>query len=217
MQTTHLLTFVRRLALVTSILFVAVASAISATYTALYAFGDSLSDLGNTYNALGGSGSDSTIYSLLGYTDQPGRYDDGRWSNGPVWVEHVNDALGLPPLQPNDGMQGLPFGTNFAFGGSESGTGYLFGILPNLQTQVSNMIGLAGGSVSHTGLYTVWSGGNDVINYIFNGNPNTPAGIDGLTTTMADNISTAITTLYNAGAGQFLCRTCLLWATSQAT
>jgi cholinesterase len=176
----------------------------AAQFTGLYAFGDSLSDLGNTYNVLGGSGSDQFIYSLLGYTASPGRYDAGRWSDGPLWVEHLNNQLGLPALQRNSGTMALATGTNFAYGGATSGAGYKDGIVANLQTQVTSYLTLAGGTGSPTGLYTVWAGGNDVIDYIAAGSPNTPAGIDQLATTMAANISTAVTTLYNAGARHFL-------------
>jgi phospholipase/lecithinase/hemolysin len=189
---------VRRLALVISLFFaVATTSIVRAVdYTALYAFGDSLSDLGNTYNEFGGSGADSAIYSELGYTSSLGRYDHGRWSNGKLWVEHLNEALGLPALARNRGSEPLLFGTNFAWAGSTSGTGYTDLILHNLQLQIS----LSGGTVPSTALYTVWSGGNDVIDYVQDSEPNTPAGIDAHTTMMADNISTALTTLYNAGA-----------------
>src|SRR5262245_27720906 len=107
-----------------------------AQFTGLNAFGDSLSDLGNTYNALGGMGADQAIYGLSGYTASAGRYDDGRWSNGPLWLEHLGGQLGLPPLMRNNGMQPLTMGTDFAFGGSTTGTGYTDFILANLRTQV---------------------------------------------------------------------------------
>jgi phospholipase/lecithinase/hemolysin len=150
MMSTHPLAIVRHLALITFILVFTVAGARGASFTALYAFGDSLSDRGNTYNALGGSGADSAIYSEIGYTDQPGRYDNGRWSNGKLWVEHLNDALGLPTLQRNDGTQPVFFGTNFAWAGSRSGTGYTDLILKNLQTQIADMISLSAGSAPST-------------------------------------------------------------------
>jgi phospholipase/lecithinase/hemolysin len=176
----------------------------AAQFTGLYAFGDSLSDLGNTYNALGGSGSDQNIYNVLGYTASPGRYDAGRWSNGQLWVEHLNNQLGLPTLQRNNGTMALATGTNFAYGGATSGTGYTDFIVANLQTQVSSYVTLAGGTGSSTVLYTVWAGGNDVIDYITDGMPNTPAAIDQHATTMAANIATAVTTLFNTGARNFL-------------
>jgi phospholipase/lecithinase/hemolysin len=201
MKTSQLLVVVRRMALLVSFVLIIAADARAVTFSKIFAFGDSLSDLGNTYNALGGTGSDQLIYDELGYTTQPGRYDDGRWSNGTLWIEHVNTALNLPTLRRNDGIQDILTRTDFAFGGSESGSGRLdFGLLPNLLTQIQSAIDLSLGSVPQDALYSVWSNGNNVINYIGGNNPNTPQGIDALTTTMAGNISTGITMLYNAGA-----------------
>jgi cholinesterase len=180
-------------------------AAFAASFSSLYAFGDSLSDLGNTYNVLLTLyGSDQAVYSNFGYTAAPGRYDNGRWSNGPVWVENLNNSLGLPPLTRNNGLTSLGDGNNFAFGGSTSSTGYTNFLLPNLQTQISNYLGLASGSGSATSLYSVWSGGNDVIYYISGSNPNNPTAIQQQATTMAANIGTSITTLYNAGARSFI-------------
>ena len=201
MRRCFLFVALRPLALLFFLVVFAASEARSETYSKIFAFGDSLSDLGNTYNALGGTGSDEAIYYEVGYTSQPGRYDNGRWSNGMVWVEHVNAALNLPTLRRNDGIQDILTHTNFAFGGSESGSGHLdFGLLPNLLTQIQSAIDLSLGSVPQDALFSVWSGGNDVINYIGDNQPNTPAGIDALTTTMAGNISTGIINLYNAGA-----------------
>ena len=219
MQKITLSAVVRRLALVFCLLLSAVATSTAgaAPFTALYAFGDSLSDLGNTYDVFGGHGADSAIYGLLGYTASPNRYDDGRWTNGQVWVEHLNTQLGLPALAKNKGNQPLSAGTNFAYAGSTSGTGNIFGVINNLQLQLSNYLNLAGGSASSTALYTVWSGGNDVINYVQDAEPNTPAGIDALTTTMAANLDTAISTLYTAALATSSSPTCRRSATNPAS
>ena len=216
MRRCFLFVALRPLALLFFLMVFAASGARCETYSKIFAFGDSLSDLGNTYNALGGTGSDEAIYYEVGYTSQPGRYDNGRWSNGMVWVEHVNAALNLPTLRRNDGIQDILTHTNFAFGGSESGSGHLdFGLLPNLLTQIQSAIDLSLGSLPQDALYSVWSNGNNVINYIGDNQPNTPAGIDALTTTMAGNISTGITNLYNAGAQHLSCRICQHWATSR--
>ena len=57
----------------------------AALYTGLYAFGDSLTDTGNTSLASGGA--------------SPGpAYFNGRYSNGPVWVEYLaRDPRLRPP------------------------------------------------------------------------------------------------------------------------
>lgn len=54
-------------------------AASAASVSSLYAFGGSLSDLGNTCNVwLTLYGSDRRVYSSFGPTDAPGRYDNGR-------------------------------------------------------------------------------------------------------------------------------------------
>jgi outer membrane lipase/esterase len=63
------------------------ASATAALFTGLFAFGDSLTDAGNTSLATGGA--------------QPGAaYYNGRYSNGPVWVEQFAAQLALPAPTP---------------------------------------------------------------------------------------------------------------------
>ena len=59
------------------------------TYTALFAFGDSLSDAGNLYFADGGTAPVSPPYYA------------GHFSNGPTWVEDLSQMLpGLGVLTP---------------------------------------------------------------------------------------------------------------------
>ena len=166
----------------------------SQTLSGIVAFGDSLSDLANTYNELGSDGS----YALAGYNSC--YYDVGRWSNGPVWVENLARLLRLPALQINDGTS--LFGTDFAWGGSTSGSGYSYELLSNLQTQVSSYIQLLSTKGAHMPnvsqtLFTVWSGGNDVIYKVQSGSTVTPQQV-------SQNIGAAITALYESGAHYFL-------------
>jgi phospholipase/lecithinase/hemolysin len=81
----------------------AIASAPAYAYTTLFAFGDSLSDAGNTFIADKGT---SPLYP----------YFDGHASNGPTWVEDLSVKLGLGTLKPS-----LAGGDDFAFGGAETG------------------------------------------------------------------------------------------------
>jgi phospholipase/lecithinase/hemolysin len=60
-----------------------IAGPASAAFSNAYFFGDSLSDTGNVYTVFG-----------PGYVPAP--YYDGRFSNGPVWVEHLA-AMPTPP------------------------------------------------------------------------------------------------------------------------
>jgi phospholipase/lecithinase/hemolysin len=81
----------------------AAACAPAQAYTALFAFGDSLSDAGNTFIEDKGT---SPLYP----------YFNGHFSNGPTWVEDLSVKLGLGALTPS-----LAGGNDFAFGGAETG------------------------------------------------------------------------------------------------
>lgn len=166
-------------------------------YTGMVSFGDSLSDVGNTVSLLSVFGEEfvreSTGYNSFFYYNQ-------RFSNGPVWSERLNDQFGFSTMQRNNGSDVLT-GSNFAWGGSTSGTGNSSLLLPNLLTQVDYYTSQLGTNEflpdPASSLYTVWSGGNDVINLVGSGTPITPEQV-------AANISTAITNLYNAGGRTFL-------------
>jgi len=170
-------------------------------FSAIVSFGDSLSDLGNTFNDLG----DELSFFIIGYNSY--YYDQGRWSDGPLWTEDLARLFGFEALQPNDGTN--LYGTDFAWGGATSGTDFTFVPpdfhLANLQTQVASYIALLSTkdarmpNPSET-LYTVWSGGNDVI-YRIQDYPfytRVPAQ------EIANNVGDAITSLYNAGGRFFV-------------
>jgi len=59
------------------------AHAVTASYDALYVFGDSYCDVGNIFTATGGA-------------EPAAPYYDGRFSNGPIWLDHVAGFLGVP-------------------------------------------------------------------------------------------------------------------------
>jgi phospholipase/lecithinase/hemolysin len=96
----------RKLSLAAFVVALACASTPAAAYTAIFAFGDSLSDAGNLFSESAG-------------TIPLAPYVDGHFSNGPTWVEDLSQMLGLGPMKPfltsNDG-------TNYAFGGAQTGT-----------------------------------------------------------------------------------------------
>lgn len=112
----------------------------STANAALYAFGDSLSDAGNTSLATGGA--------------LPGAgYYNGRYSNGPVWVELLAGRLGLAVPQPS-----LVGGTDYAWAGAFSATG---GQVPTILSQVSGFT--ASKTFLPTDIITLWGGANDLI------------------------------------------------------
>ncbi|MFO0811407.1 MAG: SGNH/GDSL hydrolase family protein [Gemmataceae bacterium] len=138
--------------------------------TRLVSFGDSLTDTGNVFGATGSPGPP---------------YYQGRFSNGPLWVERLAARLGVTAPTPS-----LTGGTNNAVGGAETGTGNSPQGSPNIRTQVSTW--LAGQSPAASDLITVWGGGWDFVNG--QTNPAIPAA----------NLAAAVTTLANAGGRRFL-------------
>lgn len=107
-------------------------------------FGDSISDTGNL-------------------APLPPLYFDGRFSNGPVWVERMADELGLPaPAASGFG------GTNYAFGGAQTGAGFsALGGTPNIGTQVG--LFLSGNTLDGDELIALSGGANDVFGLFFFG------------------------------------------------
>ncbi len=81
------------------------------SFSGIFAFGDSLSDVGNVYTA--------TLHLIPAPP-----FVNGHFSNGPVWVEDLGQRLGLPVPRPS--LQG---GTDFAYGGGEAGPGPLHNAL----------------------------------------------------------------------------------------
>jgi phospholipase/lecithinase/hemolysin len=150
--------------------------------TGIVSFGDSLSDLGNFYTATGGMVPPASLH-----------YDQGRFSNGAIWLESVARDLGV--AVPTASANG---GTDYAYGGAMTGTGYTMSSflgarvsVPNTGTQIGTY--LASNTPSPTQLFTIWGGANDFLN----GNQTNPL-------IPAQNIATEIVTLAHAGAKHFL-------------
>ena len=98
------------------------------TYSNLYVFGDSYCDVGNLFAASGGTVPGAPYYM-------------GRFSNGPLWVDHVAGFLGLP-MKP-----ALLGGTNYAFAGAEVTTASNIGgaTIPSVPQQVELYLSQHGG------------------------------------------------------------------------
>ncbi len=135
----------------------------------IYVFGDSLSDNGNLFSESGDLAPPSPPYF------------DGRFSNGPVWVDYLDDML--PRAELND----------FAFGGSFSDTGNVNGPFPGVLEQVAAFVD-TGPALMPRDLCIVWSGAN---NYIFEPLTSDPP-------TIVADVSTAIDELAEAGCQSFL-------------
>ncbi|MEH2228527.1 MAG: SGNH/GDSL hydrolase family protein [Nostoc sp.] len=143
-------------------------------YEDIYVFGDSFSDTGNAFNATNKTFPPSSTYF------------NGRFSNGPVWVEYLAQDLGLS-FNPRN---------NFAYGGATTGVNNISDpALPGLQTQIANFTA-ENPSANPNALYIVWAGANDYFSYFGGGVPNPNQAVA--------NISAAVTSLAVIGAEDFL-------------
>jgi phospholipase/lecithinase/hemolysin len=155
--------FPKFLLLVAIVLLTKMSSADS-LYSALVVYGDSLSDNGN-------------LFSAIGYPPAP--YFDGRFSNGPVAAEQLAAALGVPLL-------------DFAVGGATSGIGNYVDMgtqttpgklnLPGMQLELAASIPILTPPLTSTALFMVWGGAND---FLVNGSISTAvANIDSIIATL---------------------------------
>jgi phospholipase/lecithinase/hemolysin len=155
----------------------------------IYTFGDSLSDVGNVYNA-------TLATQKVGYPPPP--YFKGRFSNGIVWVEYLAEKLKLKPVPfttLTNNVCSVRDGVNYAFGGSSSGLNNAFfpnepipGTLAQVNLYTSSLAATKK-KADPNALYIVWAGANDYLNGNVT-NPQQPV----------QNISKAVTTLANVGA-----------------
>jgi phospholipase/lecithinase/hemolysin len=139
----------RRFPLILATLFglgAVAANASTPKFDALYVFGDSYCDVGN-------------LYTATGNTYPPAPYYMGRFSDGPIWVDHVAGFLHVP-LTP-----ALLGGTDYAFGGAWAtapqplGTG----VIPSVPEQVGLYLQQHSGKADPNALYIIEGGGNDIV------------------------------------------------------
>lgn len=130
-------------------------------------FGDSLSDTGNVLSL-------TQAFGAPAFPSFPGA--EGRFSNGPVWVDHLATGLGLQSLaQPANLLFngssvipiGVPGGSNYAFGGARTGLGGSAGATTGLLGQLINWNGgVFSTSLTRAAdpnaLYILAAGGNDL-------------------------------------------------------
>jgi phospholipase/lecithinase/hemolysin len=151
------------------------------TYDNLYVFGDSYCDVGNIFAATGGA--------------EPGApYYNGRFSNGPIWLDHVAGFLGVPM------KASLLGGTDYAFGGAwvtapQSIPG---GTIPSVPQQVQMYLAAHGGKADPNALYILEGGGNDILLSPTSGSP------DALGYQIAVGLADSELMLRQAGATHFV-------------
>jgi phospholipase/lecithinase/hemolysin len=150
----------------------------ASAYTALFAFGDSLSDAGNAF--------------ILSEGTTPGSpYVGGHFSNGPTWVEDLSQELGLGTLKPS-----LAGGTDFAIGGAttadlglEVGSFEAYALLNSLTPATLN-----------GALFTLDIGADDILGVL----SESSAAADAAITAAANTAAAEVKTLYTDGARSLL-------------
>jgi phospholipase/lecithinase/hemolysin len=177
----------RRIAATIAGLCLALSPVAAHAYSALYVFGDSLSDAGNDFIATSGA-------------EPAAPYVNGEFSNGPIWAQDLSQSLGLGTLAPS-----LAGGTDYAFGGATTGlaaTATPGSIVPTLTAQIGLFAAAHGSVAPSTALYSVWIGSNDLLNIIASGT----SGLTALSLAQqaAQSEATDIAGLAGIGARDFL-------------
>lgn len=120
-------------------------------FSQLFFFGDSLSDMGNTFEL---------TKKALGQGLPPAPpYFPGHFSNGPVWVDYLARFLKLSSCNH----------TTFAIAGATTGSTNTFpdipaNSLPGLQQQIEKFVTpLEGTQADPDALYVIWAGANDYL------------------------------------------------------
>jgi len=167
---------------------------VQATYSNVYFFGDSLSDTGNVYTASGGA-------------EPLPPYYNGRYSNGPLWVETVASGLGFASAA-------TPFqqgGNNYAWAGALSGASGIYDPLlgrpTGLQTQVTGYWAANHANADANALYVVGIGANDlwgIASTISGASPADYAARQAAAQMVVDNLTFSLNFLIDRGARKFL-------------
>ncbi|MFI5336937.1 MAG: autotransporter domain-containing protein [Opitutales bacterium] len=158
------------------------------SYSSYFFFGDSLTDMGNTYFVSG---------------QPPPPYYNGRFSNGPTYAEYLVAGLQRSLTAPPSVTTNL----NFAFAGATATTTYMGPTTPAYLGQEIGMYLARGLTPKPTDLFVVWAGANDVLNYL--GSTATPSGAGANTSATASvtAVTSAVQTLATAGAKNFIVMT----------
>lgn len=148
------MTFNRLRALLLPLILSVPLGALAGPYTNMFIFGDSLSDTGNL--SLATSGTNPGVAN--------GPYDNGRYSDGALWVEGLATGLGLAGAANPYSASGSAAGNNYAYAGARTG---LTSSPPGILAQA---VGIWGGGdmapnpnfADPNALYIVVGGGNDM-------------------------------------------------------
>ena len=185
----------------------AFASNAVARYSALYVFGDSLSDSGNNALVLAPNVTPVPIAGNAFIPTYP--YASGHYTNGEVWAQTLASLFGL------NAKPSLLGGTDFAFGGAQTGPlGPISlsrgAVPPSLETQVALFLAQHGDVAPRTALYIIAGGGEDVLHALTatEGCNNDADCIHGVirstAASFAKNLGTIVSSLKLAGASKIV-------------
>jgi outer membrane lipase/esterase len=162
-----------------------------AAYSSMFVFGDSLSDSGNNYIALGTT---TPVAAITGNSFIPSYpYASGNYTNGATWAQSFAAMTGLGSLP------SLAGGTNYAFGGARtSGGGFPY----SLTNQAGMFLGGHPGGVPSDALYVVAGGGNNARDAVaaIAGGANASLTIAATAAAYAADIGGIVSELKTAGA-----------------
>ncbi|KTD33124.1 lysophospholipase A [Legionella nautarum] len=145
-------------------------------FDTIVTFGDSLSDNGNLYQFIG----------HLIPSSPP--YYEGRFSNGPVWIENLYQTY-FTNTKPENFL-------DFAVGGAGAVLSYKENLPYSLDAELNNYLYLHNFANKNKTLFIVWIGGN---NYL-----NGPSNVDDITTSVVDAIGNNLKALVERGGVMFL-------------
>jgi phospholipase/lecithinase/hemolysin len=168
----------------------------AASFSRIYAFGDSLTDTGNSLAITQQVNAINNAIPII--PPSTVGYFNGRFANGPIWLDQLASKLGLtlPPVSAIAGGDS-PTGINFAVNSATTGNQNTFPIpglpgLVGLQQQIAQFT-QANTVADSDALYVLWAGANDYIGRVTT-DPSQPVA----------NLVGAVDQLYNAGARNFL-------------
>jgi outer membrane lipase/esterase len=175
-------------------LFGAASAAQAQSYDRLVVFGDSLSDNGNLYSY-------TSSHPPLPPSPTSPPYYNGRFSNGPTWVELLGFSLSH--------YNGSPAGNiDWAFGGARTdfNTNPPLALPFGIRSQVNNYLG-SGGAFGGGDLVTLWGGANDLFAGMAQAGADPANAINIMQNTVgaaAANIGLVVNQIAGAGAGTLL-------------
>jgi phospholipase/lecithinase/hemolysin len=202
-----------------------VRSLVSNPFSKLYVFGDSLSDQGNIFNITKFANSLSSQIPVI----PSAPYFEGRFSNGPIWIDYLSVGLGLPlklstqlsVLSPsilisspltllNGELRASPFfngatttqSVNFAFGGAQ--TGFNSGLAGTVSSLIPGVLQQVSWFINDH-ITTGKSADSSALYVVFAGGNDYLDPSDALQPSQSvTNIALSIAALYSQGARNFL-------------